>query len=148
MLILLDCCAAATSSAENGNGVTEVIAACGFETSAPCVFKHSFTKTLIEELKKWISRSTLSAAELHNKILSSMKHWKPGTDEPGYRERRKTPVYSLLTNAGRSRSIMVNSFEVRPPSIRHDCDASDQLDLSTPTSEDIEMTDGGDINSS
>lgn len=61
VLILLDCCAAASSSAETGNGVTEVIAACGFETWAPGVCKHSFTRTLIDELRKWSHRSAISA---------------------------------------------------------------------------------------
>ena len=32
VLILLDCCVAASSTAETGNGVTELVAACGFET--------------------------------------------------------------------------------------------------------------------
>ena len=34
VLILLDCCAAASSVAEAGSGVTELIAACGFKTAA------------------------------------------------------------------------------------------------------------------
>ena len=51
VLILLDCCAAASSAADAGKGVTELLAACGFETWAPGVGEHSFTRSLIDELK-------------------------------------------------------------------------------------------------
>lgn len=51
VLILLDCCAAASSGGNHGRGVTEVIAACGFEVFAPGVGEHSFTRSLIDELK-------------------------------------------------------------------------------------------------
>ena len=37
VLILLDCCAAASSATGSGNGITEIVAACGFETWAPGV---------------------------------------------------------------------------------------------------------------
>ena len=70
VLILLDCCAAASSTASSGSGITEVIAACGFESMAPGVGQHSFTRSLIDELK-FLSRGVpFSAALLHNKILS------------------------------------------------------------------------------
>lgn len=116
VLILLDCCAAATASAELGSGVTEVIAACGFETSAPGVCEHSFTRSLIEELRYYCRRSTLSAAILHMKVLSRMKHWKPKTVEIGagelvLYERRKTPVHTILTNEGKPRSIVLHPIE-------------------------------------
>ena len=35
VLLLLDYCQAASTIAASGNGVTEIIAACGFETEAP-----------------------------------------------------------------------------------------------------------------
>ena len=116
VLILLDCCAAATASAELGSGVTEVIAACGFETSAPGVCEHSFTRSLIEELRYCSKRSPLSAAILHMKVLSRMKYWKPKPVEtkagnPAFHERRKTPVHTILTNEGKPRSIVLSPFE-------------------------------------
>lgn len=76
-LILLDCCAAASSISGTGSAVTEVIAACGFETWAPGVGEHSFTRSLIDELKYWGRDHTLSVATLHNKVLSRIKYWKP-----------------------------------------------------------------------
>ena len=116
VLILLDCCAAATASAEQGSGVTEVIAACGFETTAPGVCEHSFTTSLIEELRYCPKRSPLSAAMLHMKVLSRMKYWKPKSvetraGEPALHERRKTPVHTILTNEGKPRSIVLSPVE-------------------------------------
>ena len=116
VLILLDCCAAATASAEQGNGVTEVIAACGFETTAPGVCEHSFTRGLIEELRYCSKRSPLSAAMLHMKVLSRMKYWKPKSVETragelAFHERRKTPVHTILTNEGKPRSIVLSPIE-------------------------------------
>ena len=116
VLILLDCCAAATASADLGSGVTEVIAACGFDTSAPGVCEHSFTRSLIEELRYSCKRSPLSAAMLHMKVLSRMKYWKPTfvetkAGEPAFHERRKTPVHTILTNEGKPRSIVLSPIE-------------------------------------
>lgn len=45
VLILLDCCAAASSINTSGNGVNETIAACGFEGIAPQVHIHSRTRS-------------------------------------------------------------------------------------------------------
>jgi len=68
--ILLDCCAAASSAESSGSGITEVIAACGFETMAPGVGQHSFTRSLIDELKYLSHGTSFSVAVLHNKVLS------------------------------------------------------------------------------
>lgn len=75
-----------------------------------------------------------------------MKHWKPGTDEPGYHERRKTPVYSLLTNEGDPRSIVVNQFEALHTLDRDEAKTSEALVSSGSSSEDAEMTDEDDTN--
>lgn len=77
VLILLDCCAGVSSTSEAGSGVTEVIAACGFETYAPGVSEHSFTGSLIDELQYWCNDRHRSVAMLHTRVLGSMKHWKP-----------------------------------------------------------------------
>ena len=82
VLILLDCCAAASSASDAGKGVTELLAACGFETWAPGVGKHSFTRSLIDELKDWIEGPSLPIVKLHSdtckdKILEAkiFKNW-------------------------------------------------------------------------
>ena len=105
VLILLDCCAAASSISGTGSGVKEVIAACGFETWAPGVGEHSFTRSLIDELQWWSHSNTLSVAMLHNKVLSRIKYWKPRFGVTGEHEHRKTPVYIVLSDEGKHRSI-------------------------------------------
>ena len=104
-LILLDCCAAASSISATGSCVTEVIAACGFETWAPGVGEHSFTRSLIDELRYWSRGPTLSVAMLHNKVLSRIKYWKPRFGMTGEHEHRKTPIYIVLSHEGNQRSI-------------------------------------------
>lgn len=115
VLILLDCCAGASSTAEAGNGVTEVIAACGFETWTPGVSEHSFTRSLVDELRYWCGKSSNSVAMLHMRVLASMKHWKPRSSRTSNDERRKTPIHSLLTNQGHSRSIQLIPLQLKPP---------------------------------
>ena len=107
VLILLDCCAGASSAAEAGNGVTEVIAACGFETWAPGVSEHSFTRSLIEELQLWSDKPSNTVAMLHMRVLATMKHWKPRTGGTRVNERRKTPIHTVLGNQGHPRSIQL-----------------------------------------
>ena len=115
VLILLDCCAGASSSAEAGNGVTEVIAACGFETWAPGVSEHSFTRSLIDELQFWCGQLSNPVAMLHMRVLASMKHWKPRSSRTSNDERRKTPIHSLLTSQGCSKSIQLIPLRQPPP---------------------------------
>ena len=146
VLILLDCCAAATASAGLGNGVTEVIAACGFETSAPGVCEHSFTRSLIEMLRYCSKRSPISAAILHMKVLSRMKYWKPNTveteaGEQAFHECRKTPVHTILTNEGKPRSIVlspIESISFLSPEVSPSLARSPSSDSS---SQDVEMKD-------
>ena len=115
VLILLDCCAGASSTAEAGNGVTEVIAACGFETWTPGVSEHSFTRSLVDELRYWCGKPSNSVAMLHMRVLASMKHWKPRSSRTSNDERRKTPIHSLLTNQGHSRSIQLMPLQLKLP---------------------------------
>ena len=97
--------------------MTEVIAACGFETGAPGVGEHSFTRSLIDELRYWSGDYTLSVANLHNKVLSRIKYWKPRFGSTGEHERRKTPIYVVLANEKRKRSIELIPLQPRetPP---------------------------------
>lgn len=111
VLILLDCCAAASSAADAGKGVTELLAACGFETWAPGVGEHSFTRSLIDELKDWIESPSLSIVKLHSEVLSRIKYWKPRYSRTGNRERRKTPIYICLANEGKQRSIQLHPLK-------------------------------------
>ena len=109
VLILLDCCCGASSTAETGSGVTEVIAACDFETWTPRVGEPSFSCRLTNELRYWSSDASRSVAMLHMRVLSTMKHCKPRTGNGRNEELKKTPIHSVLTNEGVPRSI-----ELRP----------------------------------
>jgi hypothetical protein len=51
VLILLDCCAAGVCTTDEGNGVTELIAACAYNASANGVGAFSFTNALVAKLK-------------------------------------------------------------------------------------------------
>ena len=118
VLILLDCCSAGGTGGDASKGTKEVIAACGFETWAPGVGDHSFTKSLIEELKYMSTGPSFSVSSLHSRILDRLKHWNPIYDAekllvqgPDGRyqdqERRKTPVYISLNKERSFRSIEI-----------------------------------------
>ncbi|KAI4197743.1 MAG: hypothetical protein LQ350_005718 [Teloschistes chrysophthalmus] len=107
VLILLDCCAAGSSGGNAGQGVTEVIAACGFEAFAPGVGLHSFTSNLIDELRYLgQSRKTFTSAFLHNKVLARLKKsWNPRYALNEKQERRRTPIYIHLADGGKQRCV-------------------------------------------
>lgn len=121
VLILLDCCAAASCTGGSGNGVTEVIAACGFETWAPGVGEHSFTRSLISVLEDWEDRHPpLSGAVLHSEILSRIKYWNPKYHNISQHqrregvERRKTPIHITVYNQDNERSIVLSPIKLPP----------------------------------
>jgi hypothetical protein len=94
VLLLLDCCFAASAAPIAGRAITETIAACGWEAIAPAPGRWSFTSALIEVLDEWIDHS-FSVAMLHSKVLSVLKHEQP--ERRGQKKRkvecRRTPVY-------------------------------------------------------
>jgi hypothetical protein len=122
VLLLYDSCHSSHPAINSGGqGVTEVIAACGFETQAPAVGQHSFTHALIRELEEAFSGPAISVAELHVRVIGSLKNWKPAllrdpdgnlwTDENGRPRfevhKRRTPVHCFLTNETPYRSVML-----------------------------------------
>jgi len=92
VLIILDCCASGTANTDNGNGVTELIAACGFNVSAFPVGAHSFTSALITELRLLSKTPSFTISMLYNNILSRMQKWMPERQEL-----LKSPLHVLLT---------------------------------------------------
>ena len=117
VLILLDCCAAASSISVTNSGVTEVIAACGPETWSPGVGEHAFTKTLINELQYCGGNHHLSVTSLHQKVLARIKSWKPTYSNNGDSEPRKTPIHTILSGKGKPRSIDLVPSSIEAPSI-------------------------------
>ncbi|KAL8783394.1 MAG: hypothetical protein Q9213_004653 [Squamulea squamosa] len=103
------------SGDNHGKGVTEVIAACGFEAFAPSVGEHSFTRNLIEELK-YLSHKfeTITTVLLHNKVLSRIKKsWNPRYSNSGSNERRTTPIHIHLTDDTTQRCIKLAPLRAR-----------------------------------
>ena len=115
VLLLLDCCSAASSAPKGGTALTETIAACGWESIAAEPGRFSFTSALIEVLDEWIKR-TFSVAMLHSKVLSVLKHERPellgGTQRV---ECRRTPVYIVTTENHQAPSITLS--HMKPPTL-------------------------------
>ena len=135
VVIFLDCCAAASSATASGNGVTELIAACGFETWAPGVGEHSFSRSLIEELKYLSHGPSFSITLLHSKVLSRMKYWKPRFTSAFASEARKTPIYVQLANELGRRSIVLGPLPPETPSSDHSASSSALIQSSASSSE-------------
>ncbi|PVH71184.1 hypothetical protein DL98DRAFT_660783 [Cadophora sp. DSE1049] len=125
VLLLYDCCNSAATAASSSNqrqkGVTEVIAACGYETIAPEVGEHSFSNALAEVLAAASKGKPFSVAELHTRILTRLKCWTPSfvKDDNGKRREdhagrllferqpRRTPIYSIICETEPRRSIIL-----------------------------------------
>lgn len=139
VLILLDCCAAASSAGGSSNTITELIAACGFESYAPGVGEHSFTRSLIEELKYYGQRPDLiSTAFLHNKVLArTKKSWNPRYAVDGTHERRRTPIHVHLADKSMQRCINLSPL---PPVLTHQVPPLPELPGTTPSSSTEEST--------
>lgn len=113
---------------QEGQGVTEVLAACGMDHQHPAVLgPHSFTNNLVKELEDAFSGPPISIAELHGRMVKSVRDRKPEllrnthgnivTDENGrpiYAPLTKgTPVHHFLTNELPRRSIVLSPLPVK-----------------------------------
>lgn len=136
VLLLYDCCnsaaTAASASSRGHKGVTEVVAACGYETIAPEVGEHSFSHALTEILAAASKGSPISIAELHAQVIKRLKCWMPSfikDDEGKFKEdrrgrlaqefqRRRTPIYGILCETEPRRSIAIGPLKsaIRLPS--------------------------------
>lgn len=93
VLLLFDCCSSGTANADVGNGVTELIAACGFNASANPVGAYSFTRALITELRRLSAASAaFTIGMLYNKILCRVQNWMPEGSEM-----QNPPLHVVLT---------------------------------------------------
>ncbi|KAL9628521.1 MAG: hypothetical protein Q9204_005837 [Flavoplaca sp. TL-2023a] len=145
VLVLLDCCAAASSGGNHGKGVTELIAACGFEAFAPGVGEHSFTRSLIEELK-YLNKQcdAITTALLHNKVLARIKKsWNPRYSTDGSQEQRRTPIHIHLSDHKQQRCIKLVPLRLSNASTTLlsslQASSSPSSAPSTSTSEDVDM---------
>lgn len=115
VLILPDCCAAASSVAEPGSGVMELIAACRFGTEASGVGQLSFHEKPHRRTRFLADSSPLLAGSLQTNVLARIKHWKPRFRPRGDYECRKSPIYLVLTNSEMEWSIELAQLELFPP---------------------------------
>ena len=88
VLIILDCCFAATAARDTTEGTTkEILAACGRESPTLGVGQRSFTSALIEELQAF-DGAPFTATMLHSRLVTM--RWRLAF----------TPIYALLSERG------------------------------------------------
>lgn len=94
VLLLLDCCASGTTTGntDGGHGVTELVAACGFNSSANPVGPDSFTRALITELGLLSRVGPFTIGMLFSRILCRAQNWMPMG-----REVQKAALHIVLT---------------------------------------------------
>jgi hypothetical protein len=151
VLILIDSCSAGTANTDQGRGVTELVAAGGFNTTANGVGSWSFTHALVIELSLLSRGRPFTVSKLHNRIVSRMQNQIP--DEGGYHEtlgfhpieRFVTPVHVVLTEdhlcISRRIQLLPKFLNLPPHSetlelIQISQSLTDQELLSQPSSED------------
>ena len=137
VLIFLDCCAAAGSARSASNGMVEVIAASGFESTTPLRGKHTFTANLVKELQEGLQRSSpgtprqeIAAVYLHTRLINRLKRYIP-TDG---REPRITPIHYYLAHGQSSRSIRLGKWKPIQASTQMKAVSNETSDGRPPTS--------------
>jgi hypothetical protein len=118
VLILLDTCAAASSTMRSQYGTMEAIVASGFESRAPPPGEYSFTNTLIEVLDDWINKRTFSASCLHAEILFQLKSKETRKGKEGVKlEWCTTPIHINYTQDSKFPGIELYRRNILPPPI-------------------------------
>lgn len=90
MLALLDCCHSGGANNDEGNGTTELIAACAYTPAG--VPSYSFTKELETELRELSTLSSFSVGNLYDNVFSRVRI---RMSEEG--REHQSPVYLPLT---------------------------------------------------
>ncbi|KUJ17740.1 uncharacterized protein LY89DRAFT_733567 [Mollisia scopiformis] len=101
VLIYDACCSAdAAVTRPTFQGVTELIASCGFQTTAPGPGRQSFTYALTNVLREHSpTKTSLAVADLYLKLLARLRHTQDRTVET-------TPVHCALSNKPIGRRIV------------------------------------------
>ncbi|PVH78147.1 hypothetical protein DL98DRAFT_390647, partial [Cadophora sp. DSE1049] len=85
VLILLDCCSSGVVHASDGDGITELICACGYDSIANGVGQYSFTHELTTELRLLSNKPTFTVGELYSAVYTRMQsHMKQGVANERY----------------------------------------------------------------
>jgi hypothetical protein len=114
VLLLLDCCHAGSANTNEGNGVTEVISACPYNSNANGVGPYSFTHALVIELEALASRAEFSTGELYNNIYCRTQIRLP--DDGAGTERHPPPIHLVLSNDSKFRRSIHLARRVSPGS--------------------------------
>jgi len=101
VLLLLDCCHAGTANTNEGNGSTEIISACPYNSSANGVGPYSFTQALVTELENLSRKAEFSTGELYNNIYCRTQIRLP--DDGAGTERHPPPIHLVLSNDSKYR---------------------------------------------
>lgn len=124
VLIVLDCCASGMSNTDEGkhilihlihcsialtisagNGVTELLAACAFNSIANGVGPFSFTHALISQLRKLVYVPVFSIGYLYNLLFTEIQSWRLENSQ-----HKKAPIHLVLTQDHRlPRSITLSA---------------------------------------
>ncbi|KAL5315687.1 hypothetical protein ACEPPN_016557 [Leptodophora sp. 'Broadleaf-Isolate-01'] len=117
VLILLDCCASGVSNPGTGEGVTELISACSYNSVANGVGQYSFTNALTIELRDLSVKPFFTVGELFGHIFCRIQTRMP---EDGH-ERQPAPIHlSLINSLEQPRSICLAKLDtVYSPSKVH-----------------------------
>jgi hypothetical protein len=94
VLILLDCCSSGVANASEGNGVTELICACPYDSKANGVGHYSFTNAITTELRLLSRKPCFSVGELYTSVYTRIQSYLVQGIE---NERYPPPVHFVLT---------------------------------------------------
>jgi hypothetical protein len=112
ILMLIDCCGAASSTVPIGaKGMAEVIYASDFEGATPIWGAHSFTASLISELKR-AHDTGITAVNLHLSMSNTLRLYRLQVDG---REKRSNPHHVWLALPDPIRTINLQSFRLAAP---------------------------------
>ncbi|KAG4435481.1 hypothetical protein IFR05_009053, partial [Cadophora sp. M221] len=128
VLMLFDSPFSPSPIIQGEQGVTEALAACGMGDQYPAVMgQHSFTNELVKELEEAFSGPPISIAEIHGRMIGSIRDRKPElfrnthgnlvADENG-RPRyapliKRRPVHHILTNELPRRSVFLSPLPLK-----------------------------------
>jgi hypothetical protein len=142
-LLLYDCCHSSHPAVNiAGQGVTELLAACAFETQAPAPGVLSFTNALIKVLEQSFWGPPVTVATVHRRMMGIVNNWQPdllkqegrvwldANGKPRYESYKpRTPVRCVLTEEDTARAIILTPLVVNTsgPLDRNDLDAHQQV---------------------
>ncbi|KAF7860858.1 hypothetical protein EAF04_008376 [Stromatinia cepivora] len=125
-ILFYDTCHSADTAmtlSPSAGSVTELIAACGFQTTAPGVGNNSFTSALIRELSSAAPQEALSVSELYNRVLARLRNTRN-------REKNTTPIHCTLISDGDRTSIMLEPLSPSLATTSHQAsEKSDDEDI-------------------